>query len=355
MNHGMIGSSHALSTALAHLSHVAAVNRPILILGERGTGKELAAERIHYLSPRWQSTLVKINCAALADSLLESELFGHEAGAFTGANKKHIGRFERAHGGTLFLDELGTMSMRLQEKILRVIEYGEFERLGGTQTQQVDVRVIAATNSDLKALAAQGKFLWDLLDRLSFDVVALPALRDRPEDIEELAQHFALRFCTEMGWELFPGFSAKALAQLTNHDWPGNIRELKSAVERSLYRWAQPNTPIGEMIIDPFKATITADREVAGQDRHSIDSDSSKRLHEIEAQADAATNIATPTLPIDLNAWLTECEYNLLTAALEQSGKQQKQAAHCLGLSYDQLRGLMRKHGIRTRKARSKI
>ena len=145
----IIGQSPALSAALDHLSTLAAIDRPILVLGERGTGKELAAERLHFLSPRWTNSFVKINCGAITETLLESELFGHEAGAFTGATRQHIGRFERADGGTLFLDELGTMSLRLQEKLLRLIEYGEFERVGGHKTLRVDVRVIAATHADL--------------------------------------------------------------------------------------------------------------------------------------------------------------------------------------------------------------
>ncbi len=230
----MIGNSAALAQALDHLSRLAPVNRPILVLGERGTGKELAAERLHFLSTRWDAPLLKVNCAAMAETLLESELFGHEAGAFTGATRSHQGRFERADGGTLFLDELGTMSMRLQEKLLRLVEYGEFERVGGQETLQVDVRVIAATNADLRALAARGEFRHDLLDRLSFDIVHLPALRHRREDIPELAEHFAIQMSAELGWELFPGFTREAMAALQAYQWPGNVRELKNLVQRVL-------------------------------------------------------------------------------------------------------------------------
>ncbi len=220
----MIGNSAALAQALDHLSRLAPVNRPILVLGERGTGKELAAERLHFLSTRWDAPLLKVNCAAMAETLLESELFGHEAGAFTGATRSHQGRFERADGGTLFLEEQGTMSMRLQEKLLRLVEYGEFERVGGQETLQVDVRVIAATNADLRALAARGEFRHDLLDRLSFDIVHLPALRHRREDIPELAEHFAIQMSAEHGRELFPGFTRDAMAVLQAYQWPGNVR-----------------------------------------------------------------------------------------------------------------------------------
>ena len=251
-SNSIIGNSAALAQALDHVSRLAPVNRPILVLGERGTGKELAAERLHFLSPRWDAPLLKTNCAAMAESLLESDLFGHEAGAFTGATRTHVGRFERADGGTLFLDELGTMSLRLQEKLLRVVEYGEFERLGGQATLQVDVRVVAATHMDLRAMVRQGEFRADLLDRLSFDVVHLPALRQRREDIPELAEHFAVQMSAELGWELFAGFTADAMNTLQRHAWPGNIRELKNTVERSLHRWADPGHPVSEIVIDPF-------------------------------------------------------------------------------------------------------
>src|SRR5690606_14058123 len=162
------------------------LNRPVLVLGERGSGKELIAERIHFLSSRWESSLHKVNCAAISDQLLDSELFGHEPGSFTGATRVHHGRFERADGGTLFLDELGAMSIRIQEKLLRLIEYGEFERVGGQQTIKVDIRIVAATNADLKKMAKKGKFREDLLDRLAFDVIPVPPLRERLGDIPEL-------------------------------------------------------------------------------------------------------------------------------------------------------------------------
>ena len=210
----LVGSAPSLVAALDHLSLLAPVERPVLVLGERGTGKELAAERLHYLSPRWQHPLLRINCAALAEDLLDSELFGHEAGAFTGAVRTRVGRFEQADGGSLFLDELGAMSPRLQEKLLRVVEYGEFQRLGARDTRQVDVRIIGATNEDLRRAPEQGRFRPDLLDRLSFDVVALPPLRKRVGDVPELAEFFAVRMSAELGWELFPGFSEGALADV---------------------------------------------------------------------------------------------------------------------------------------------
>ena len=330
----MIGNSAALASALDQVSRLAPVNRPILVLGERGTGKELAAERLHYLSGRWDAPLLKVNCAAIADSLLESELFGHEAGAFTGATRAQQGRFERAEGGSLFLDEVATMSLRLQEKLLRVVEYGEFERLGGQQTLRVDVRVIAATNVDLKQAAAEGLFRNDLLDRLSFDVVHLPALRQRSEDIPELAQHFAVQMCAELGWDLFAGFTPGAMQTLMAHPWPGNVRELKNAVERSLHRWGDPAEPVDEVVIDPFKSPF----------------------------ADEIETPATPSLPGDtgepapvpvpFNERMDMIEKQLLQEALAGQGHNQRRTAESLGLTYDQLRGLVRKHGLTRRRRR---
>lgn len=325
----MIGNSAALAQALEQVSRLAPINRPILILGERGTGKELAAERLHYLSTRWDAPLLKTNCAAIAESLLESELFGHEPGAFTGATRTHHGRFERADGGTLFLDELGTMSMRLQEKLLRLVEYGEFERLGGQETLRVDVRVIAATNVDLQRLAAEGGFRADLLDRLSFDVVHLPALRQRPEDIPELARHFAIQMCAELGWDLFAGFSPSAMAELQTHEWPGNVRELKNAVERSMHRWGDPAAPVGDVVIDPFVSPYeeqpTGEPAVDSQPPPPEEGTGRKRSFNEEIQA---------------------IERRLLRQALAENGHNQRRTAETLGLSYDQLRGLVRKYDL---------
>lgn len=331
----IIGNSAALAHALDRVSHLASINRPVLIIGERGTGKELAADRLHYLSSRWDAPLLKVNCAAIAEPLLESELFGHEPGAFTGATRTHHGRFERADGGTLFLDELGTMSLRLQEKLLRLVEYGEFERLGGQKTLQVDVRVIAATNADLRQLAAKGEFRADLLDRLSFDVIHLPALRQRREDIAELANHFALQMCAELGWEFFPGFTARAMTALEQHEWPGNVRELKNAVERSIYRWQEPNTEVDSVVVDPFispyEPALPADEE----------------------HPPKTSSPPSPTaLPEDFAGHIHAVEKNLVERALAANGRNQRLTAETLGLSYDQLRGLVRKHGLGGSRAR---
>jgi psp operon transcriptional activator len=335
----MIGSSPALALALERVSQLAPINRPVIILGERGTGKELIAERLHFLSPRWDAPFLKVNCAAIAEQLLESELFGHEPGAFTGATRTHHGRFERADSGTLFLDELGTMSTGLQEKLLRLVEYGEFERLGGQETLRVDVRILAATNGDLQSLARENKFREDLLDRLSFDVIHLPALSQRPEDIPELAQHFAFQMCSELGWELFQGFTPHALSTLTSHSWPGNVRELKNVVERSLYRWGDPESAVGDVVLNPFESPYG-------------DQSLSETVKNITPHSSATVGVDT-----NASAPFTErveaLEKRLLIDALALNGHNQKRTAQSLDLSYDQLRGLVRKYNLARGKRRN--
>ena len=366
----IIGTSAPLIAALDHISRLASIDRPALIVGERGTGKELAAERLHYLSPRWDQTLTKVNCGAITETLLESELFGHEAGAFTGANKQHAGRFELTDGGTLFLDELATMSTRLQEKLLRVIEYGEFERVGGQRTLRVDVRIVAATNADLPALADRGVFRWDLLDRLSFDVVHLPPLRDRELDLQELAQHFSVRMCTELGWSYFPGFTPAAIACLQGHHWPGNIRELKNVVERSLFRAQNPEDPIHDIIIDPFhdnaagrvipvdsSAQLGDGHDTACDITHGFTRDKNHDTHhgktyDNESASSKVARSGNRGWPISLKSRLQEEERRWLAAALEESGQRQNDAASLLGLSYHQMRALVRKHQLHTRPRR---
>jgi len=247
----MIGESASFLEMQEHISLVAPLDKPLLIVGERGTGKELVAARLHFLSKRWQQNFLKVNCAAMNESLLESQLFGHEAGAFTGATKLRKGLFERADGGTLFLDELANTAMSVQEKILRVIEYGQFERLGGNDIIEVNVRILAATNEDLPDLARQNKFREDLLDRLAFDVVTLPPLRERAEDILILAEHFAVGMVKEIGGEYFAGFSSKVRKALVSYSWPGNIRELKNVIERAVYQNGVGE--ITQLVFNPFE------------------------------------------------------------------------------------------------------
>lgn len=341
----VIGESAALNRALDHLSSLAVIDRPILVIGERGTGKEIAANRLHFLSQRWQSPFVKLNCASLPESLLDSELFGYEPGAFTGARKSHAGRFERADQGTLFLDELGTMPLALQEKLLRVIEYGELERIGGSETIRVNVRILGATNANLKQMAEDGLFRWDLLDRLSFDVVHMPPLRAREKDIDLLAEHFAIRFAAEYGWHHFPGFSNQVRESLHDYQWPGNVRELKNAIERSLHRQGEDGTPLQSLVIDPFEV---GDPESASFQSPEITIEPQRQQTNLQHEAEPRA-----TIPSDIRKALDEQEARWLKEALANSGQNQKKAAAQLGLSYDQVRGLMKKHGLRTRRRRS--
>ncbi len=265
----LIGQSNSFLNVLDQVSQIAPLHKPVLIIGERGTGKELIAARLHYLSQRWDQNYLTLNCAALNENLLESELFGHEAGAFTGAAKRHEGRFERANGGTLFLDELANTPAMVQEKLLRVIEYGEFERVGGSRSVKVDVRLICATNEDLPSMAEHGEFRADLLDRLAFDVITLPPMRERQEDILVLAEHFAVNMARELGFELFSGFSEKAKRVLLEHDWPGNVRELKNVVERSVYRTNNPYVPVHHIQLDPFESPFRPRTRVRTLDRRA--------------------------------------------------------------------------------------
>jgi psp operon transcriptional activator len=323
----LLGEAPAFLKVLEEVSAVAPLEKPVLIVGERGTGKELIAARLHFLSNRWEGQFLKLNCAAIADSLLETELFGHEAGAFTGATKTHLGRFERADGGTLFLDELANTSTLVQEKLLRVIEYGEFERVGGNRTLHCNVRLIAATNEDLPALAGRGKFRHDLLDRLAFDVITLPPLRERATDIRLLAQHFAITMATELGRDIFPGFSAEALEALNDYAWPGNVRELKNVVERAVYR-AGPDEVVDVIAFDPFESpyrplpatTTTSPSPQPGPTREP--------------------------LPIDLKETMRDYEIGMLNAALDQARHNQRKAAELLGLTYHQLRGYLKKYDV---------
>ncbi|MCH8264881.1 MAG: phage shock protein operon transcriptional activator [Proteobacteria bacterium] len=314
-----------------HVSLVPPLNKPVLIVGERGTGKELVAARLHFLSRRWQQNFLKINCAAMSETLLEAQLFGHEVGAYTGATKQRKGYFERAHGGTLFLDELANTAMPVQEKILRVIEYGEFERLGGSETIIVDVRIVAATNEDLPVLAQQNKFREDLLDRLAFDVITLPPLRERSEDILILAEHFAVGMVKEIGGDFFAGFSDKVEKALRSYSWPGNIRELKNVIERAVYQNADGH--ITRLVFNPFDSPYRLNKSAQAQCDAAVDG---------EAGVPKLTNLNS----FDFKKEVQEFEINLLKQALEKNQFNQKKAAEFLNLSYHQLRGYLRKYDL---------
>ena len=328
----MLGSASVFLDMLEQVSSAAPLNRPVLVIGERGTGKELISARLHYLSPRWEKPFLTLNCAALGESLLEAELFGHEAGAFTGATRRREGFFERADGGTLFLDEIASASKAVQEKILRVVEYGEFQRLGASTTIKVDVRLVAATNVDLPHEAAQGRFRADLLDRLAFDVVTVPPLRERPGDILLLARHFGLAMAQEIRLSVFPGFSPRAQRVLETHSWPGNVRELKNVVERAVYRAVDPDQPIDRIILDPFESPFRP-RSAAPEPTAA-------------APTDSRPNPAPSGQAYDFFAHIAAIEQEALRIALAHCGGNQKRTAAHLGLAYHQLRNLLRKHGM---------
>lgn len=331
----ILGSAPAFLDLMDHVSRVAPLDRPVLVIGERGTGKELIAARLHFLSQRWEQAFVKLNCAALPESLIEAELFGVEPGAFTGAQRRRPGRFEQADGGSLFLDEIATLSPAAQEKLLRIIEYGEFERLGGTETLRVDVRVIGATNLDLPAAAAEGRFRADLLDRLAFDVLTVPPLRARREDIALLAQTFGRAMARELDREGYDGFSAAALARLEAYDWPGNVRELKNVAERAAYRWEDGPIPAEAIVFDPFESPFRpVGRSVTAEPPPAAPS------------AETAAAATAPEETGDFKAAVAAYEAALLRRTLKRHRFHQRETAAALGLSYDQLRHAAKKHGL---------
>lgn len=321
----LIGESPAFLEVLEHVSRVAPLNRPVLVIGERGTGKELIAARIHFLSGRWDYPFIKLNCAALAESLLETELFGHEAGSFTGAAKRRLGRFELANEGSLFLDELSSTSSAIQEKILRVIEYGDFERVGGSETIRTNVRIIGATNEDLPSLAETGKFRDDLLDRLAFDVITLPPLRERTGDIMTLAEHFAVKMAGELGKDVFNGFSDPAREALMRYSWPGNVRELKNVVERAVYVCQDDDQPIVDIVFDPFDSPWRPGTRARARQDHGA---------------------GMPTEPYDFKQCIQDDEIKRIKDAMKRCRFNQKKTAEFLGMTYHQLRGYLRKYEL---------
>ncbi|MEW6750585.1 MAG: sigma-54 dependent transcriptional regulator [Candidatus Latescibacterota bacterium] len=306
----IVSISPRVEAILRQVEQIASIPRPVLIRGERGTGKELVAAALHYGGARAARPFVKLNCAALSETLLESELFGHERGAFTGASDTRRGRFEAADGGTLFLDEIGNTSLDFQKNVLRVLEYQEFERIGGTRTIRVDVRVVAATNADLEEEIQAGRFRADLYDRLRFSVIPLPALRERVEDVRPLAAYFAEQLCYEVPSIRPRPFSEASLQALEAHSWPGNVRELKFAVERALC--IAQGTQVEPSDLPP---------EVTG-------------------------SRAAPAGVGSFDDQLTGLERGLLLRALDAAGGSQKGAAGALGLSYDRFRHLLRKHDL---------
>jgi Nif-specific regulatory protein len=298
----IVGASGALHSVLTIVKKVARSNSTVLVRGETGTGKELIAGAIHHNSTRANRAFVKVNCAALQENLLESELFGHEKGAFTSADKQRIGRFEQADGGTLFLDEVGDMSPSTQAKILRVLQEHEFERLGGTRTLRVDVRVIAATNRNLTHMVQEGRFREDLFYRLNVVSVEMPPLRERKDDIPALAQFFVTRFANELKKRV-DGISPDALKVFMRHNWPGNIRELENVVERAV------------LLCDGGQVTV-GDLQIGEQAAPSATSEHA-----------AAVKIPPTGIPLE------EIERQAVVEALRMSNWVQKDAAELLAIS----------------------
>jgi psp operon transcriptional activator len=336
-----IGQSGAFLDAVERASRAAPMRRPVLVIGERGTGKELIAERLHRLSTRWDEPLVVMNCAALPETLIEAELFGHEAGAFTGATKARAGRFEEADRGTLFLDELATLSMGAQERLLRAVEYGEVTRIGSSRPINVDVRIVAATNENLPKLADEGRFRADLLDRLSFEVITLPPLRVREGDVLVLADYFGRRMAAEIGWDRWPGFAEHVSRQLDEHPWPGNVRELRNVVERAVYRWDEWGEPIAHVQFDPFDSPWIPQ---------------GSPVRDGAEQAQRAAQASAPRGPDydsvrDLRAAVDAHERAIVEHHLGRNRWNQRQTAKALGLTYDQLRHCIRKHGLTAEEA----
>jgi len=303
----IVGNSAALRKCLAEAEAVAAVPRPVLIRGERGTGKELVAAYMHEKSPRADGPFIPVNCAALSGNLLESEIFGYEKGAFTGSVGRKPGRFELADGGTLFLDEVGNMAPDFQEMILRAVEYQRFERVQGTETVEVDVRLIAATNADIEALMDKGEFRRDLYDRLAFKEIRVPPLRERLEDIPDLVEYFVAELAREVPSVGTKHFTPDAVAGLQQMSWPGNIRQLKNAVER--------------VVLETSGETIDVDR---------------LKLDSRPPQPDGK----------NFSDRVAEFQKFLLRQALAAAGGNQRAAAEELGLTYDQFRHYYRKYRL---------
>jgi formate hydrogenlyase transcriptional activator len=256
---GIVGSNRRLKGVLENIEIVAPADSSVLILGETGTGKELIARAIHDLSPRKNHPFVKVNCAAIPSGLLESELFGHERGAFTGAIAQKIGRFELANKGTLFLDEIGDIPLELQPKLLRILQEQEFERLGSTRTQRVDIRVVAATNADLAEMVADKRFRSDLYYRLNVFPIPVPPLRERCDDIPRLVRHFANKYARRMGKHI-ESIPRKTMEALTRYTWPGNVRELQNLMERAalLSRGTSLRVPLND-VVSSWKVDAASD------------------------------------------------------------------------------------------------
>jgi nitrogen regulation protein NR(I) len=327
----IIGGCPAMREVYKAVGRVAAQNIPVLITGESGTGKEMVARAIYQHSHRARSPFLALNCAAIPESLLESELFGHEKGAFTGADRKRIGKFEQCNGGTILLDEIGDMPLALQTKMLRLLQDQTFERLGGNEVVQTDVRLIAATHRDLKVWSAEGKFRPDLYYRLSVFTIHLPALRERLDDLEPLVQHFLRRFSRELGKDVH-AIAPEALERLRRYRWPGNVRELQSVLKQGLLQSS------GTTLLSAFLPELPAEPHAADAVPQSARGD---------PQLEAFVSRCLASEEDDLYAEAhRQLDKVLLAGMLEQTGGNQQQAARRLGISRDTLRRRLRELGL---------
>ena len=324
----IVGEAAALREVMAKVEQVAPTGSTVLLRGETGTGKELVAHAIHINSPRVEKPFVRVNCAALAPGVLESELFGHEKGAFTGAVARRAGRFELADGGTLFLDEVGDLPMEVQVKLLRALQEREFERVGGAETLRVDVRVISATNRDLETLIGEGKFREDLYYRLNVFPIHLPPLRDRLEDLGRLVEHFVVKFNRVTGKQV-RGFDASALDAMAHYAWPGNVRELENVVERAIIVCKGAEVTVNDLDFGRRPGALSGPTATAAASTPSVTS-----------------TPASPTGQKPLNVRLQEQERNEIVAAIEKNAGNIAGAARALGINRSTLYYRMRKHGL---------
>ena len=343
-----IGQSESFHALLDRVSDAASLDRPVIVVGERGTGKEMIASRLHFLSPRWEAQLVKVNCAAFTDAMLDRELFGQ---SFIDGQDDTNGRFFEADGGTIFLDNIDVLSPRLQEKLMRAVEYGEYEAGGEAHTQQVDVRIVTATGKDLPAAVARGDFRVDLVDRLAFDVITIPPLRYRPEDVAPLAEHFGRKVAGSLGAESFPGFTPEVMVEMETRPWTGNVRELKAVIERNVaqafLRDESLSLPIASLSFDPFDGPYRL------RDAAPIEQPTAPIYKGSQEPVMAAPIVETPqkTPVTDTNASFADriitFERRLIDEALKLSDGHQGKAAKYLDLTYHSFRGLLRKHGLK--------
>jgi len=327
----IIGRCPAMQEVYKAIGQVAPQDVTVLITGETGTGKELVARAIHQHSSRAQGPFLALNCAAQTETLLESELFGHEKGAFTGADRLHIGKFEQCHGGTLFLDEIGDMSSMIQSKVLRILQEKTFERLGGSETIRANVRLLAATNRELPALMEQGRFRKDLYYRLNIFSISLPPLRQRGGDLALLVDHYLRRYSREMAKEV-KSIAPQALAVLERHRWPGNVRELQGVLKQALVR------ANGSVLLPEFLPARMSEPGTAGELPEGAIIDAS-----IQQLVERKLAVESTDLYRDCVRWM---ERRLLTKVLEHTGGSQRQAARILGITRGSLSNKLRDLGI---------